>query len=65
MNPSANTCRATAQCPALQPWAECLHTPNSYVEIPIPHVIVVGDRGVFGRGLGHEVGVLTSGIVLL
>ena len=47
-------------------WTECLclPTPNSYVEILTPNVMVLGGEG-FGRRLGHEGGALMNGISVL
>ena len=39
--------------------------PNSYVEILMPHVMVVLGGGDFGRCLGHEGGALTHGVSTL
>lgn len=49
-------------CRALN--TECLCSPNSCVELPIPNIIAFRD-GTFRNKIGHEDGALTNGISLI
>lgn len=42
-------------------WQECCASPNSYVEIRTPKVIVLGG-GAFGKWLGHQGGAFMNRI---